>query len=105
MSNPETKVQRQILDYLERRRILSWRNNSGILKIGNRLIYLAPKGSPDIIGVLPNGRFFGCEVKMQREGLTLDQSAFHKKLRDNGALVFVARNIDDVARALREAGI
>lgn len=101
MSNPETKLQRQILDYLALRRIMAWRNNSGWLKIGQRVIQMAPAGSPDIIGILPGGRFLGIECKMQREGLSIEQRKFCRRLQDNGALVFVARSVGDVERELK----
>ena len=100
MANAETKLQHQILEYLKLRNILSWRNNSGQLKIKSYIINLSPKGSPDIIGILPNGRFLGIEVKMPRESLTPDQNAFCRLLKDNGAAVFVARSVSDVEREL-----
>lgn len=100
MANAETKLQRQILDYLKLRCILSWRNNSGQLRSKGYSINLSPKGSPDIIGILPGGRMLAIEVKMPRESLTPTQNAFCRRLKDNGAAVFVARSVGDVEREL-----
>jgi hypothetical protein len=95
MSNPETELQKEILDYLKLRGITAWRNNSGLI-IRGRVIRLSPEGSPDIIGVMPDGRFLGIEVKMPRKDLSDKQAEFLAKLRDNKAFAFVAHSISEV---------
>ena len=103
VSNPETALQHDILKYLELRGIFAWRNNSGFLKIGSRVVYLGPCGSPDIIGMMPDGRFLGIEVKQPKKKLSPGQVAFREKLVANRALIFVARSVADVEKALKEA--
>ena len=104
MANAETKIQHDILEYLTLCNIVAWRNNAGMLRIGKRLIQMAPAGSPDIIGLMPDGRFLGIEVKMPREAPTPVQRKFLQRLKDNGALVFVARSIGDVEKELKGYG-
>ena len=102
MSNPETKLQKEILDYLHFRNIFAWRNNSGALKIGKRIINLSPAGSPDIIGIMSDGKFLGIEVKMPYATLTDQQRKFMKRLNDNHAFVFTVHSIHDVERNLKQ---
>ena len=102
--NAETKIQHDILEYLMLRNIVAWRNNAGMLRIGKRLIQMAPAGSPDIIGLMPDGRFLGIEVKMPREAPTPVQRKFLQRLKDNGALVFIAHSIGDVEKELKAYG-
>lgn len=55
------------------------------------------KGCPDILGQLPNGgRLLAIEVKSPSGKVTDDQAAFIERAGSNGALAFVARNVDDV---------
>lgn len=55
------------------------------------------KGSPDVIGFTPEGRFLGIEVKRQGEKLTPLQSRFAKRLRETKyGIYIVARSIEDV---------
>jgi hypothetical protein len=46
-----------------------WRCQSGRLKLGNGWMYLAPAGTPDIIGLMLDGaaRFVGLEVKLPKK--------------------------------------
>jgi len=91
----ETELQAEILKYLKLRGIFCWRNQAGLL-IKGRVIHMSPAGSPDIIGVMPDGRFIGVEVKLPRKDLSDKQAEFMAKLKDNKAFVFVAHSISEV---------
>ena len=95
MSNPETELQHEILEYLKLRGIFSWRNNAGLI-IKGRVIHMSPAGSPDILGVLNDGRMLAVEVKMPRKNLSTKQAEFLAELKDNKALAFVAHSISEV---------
>ena len=58
MSGPEKTVEEQIRNALRYAGIFHWKQWQGPMS--------QPKGVSDIIGILPNGRFFALEVK--REG-------------------------------------
>ena len=58
MSGPEKTVEEQIRNALRYAGIFHWKQWQGPMS--------QPKGVSDIIGILPNGRFFAIEVK--REG-------------------------------------
>lgn len=58
----ETYLVKQIIQYLNMKGHLVWRNNSGGTKVANsygkmHFMRLAPAGSPDIVGLTKNGRF------------------------------------------------
>ena len=60
-------------------------------------------GSPDIIGVAPNGQFIGIEVKssktMKNQGLSLVQRDFKKRIEKNNGLFWL---IDGGIEQLKE---
>lgn len=98
----ERDAQKAILDYLGYKKILAWRNNAGTaqVKMGQKEYWmqLAPKGSSDIIGCLPDGRFLAIECKGSEGKLTLEQTRFIIQVVDLGGVAFVARSIDDVEK-------
>ena len=100
----EVDIQRQILQYLQLRGIFCWRNSTGAMVRefgGHKHFYrFGCVGSPDIIGMMPDGRFLGVEVKAARGACTSDQWAFLEKIRQNGGIGIVARSIEEVAQQL-----
>ena len=94
----ETDIQRDILAYLKLRGICAWRVNAGRASYNIRL---APKGTPDIIGYLPDGRFLGIEVKRPGKNPTPVQQEWHDRARESKCCVFVARSIEDVENNLK----
>ena len=89
----EADIQRNILSYLATRGIVAWRTNSG--KVRNN-VYMAPKGTPDIIGYLPSGRFLGIEVKRPKQPLSDSQQAWLERAEKAGCAVMVARSVEEV---------
>ena len=89
------------LQVLWGKRIFAWKNNSGSALIHKRFVRFGEPGSPDIIGMLPNGQFLGVECKIGRDILSLKQREFHQKITDNGGMVVVAHDsVDDLLNAL-----
>lgn len=82
-----------------------WRNNSGATtkKYTNKQgvsseyhVRFGAKGSPDIVGTTPTGRFIGVECKFGRNKLDDHQKAFGNKLIEKNALFIVAYSVDDL---------
>lgn len=97
--NPETIIQRDIIKWLElkglffkRERNQNFRNTA----YGVKFLPSEVPGYPDISGVLPNGRAYFIEVKTKTGRLSDVQKQTHEDLRANGALVIVARSLDDL---------
>jgi hypothetical protein len=82
---PEGRVKAACLRYLEKRGILAWNNPSGAVRIApDRWLHFGKKGSADILGLLPGGRFLAVECKAAHGRLSPEQRQF---LEDIKALV------------------
>ena len=63
MGSRENVVCASCMRVLSLRGIPAFRINSGACRVGKRFIRFGAPGLPDIIGVLPDGRFLGVETK------------------------------------------
>lgn len=57
-------------------------------------------GVPDIVGIMPDGRFLGIEVKTDRGVVSDHQARFIEGINAAGGLAFVARSVDEVIEKL-----
>ena len=89
MGIEENIVQNQIMDYLKARNIYHHRSNTG--RRGK--VSYGKKGSGDITGLLPNGRYFSIEAKAPGKKLTPDQEIFRKEIVDNNGVYIWADSI------------
>ena len=89
----ETEIQKSIVDYLKTIGITAWRQNSGKTKYN---VYMAPAGTPDIIGYFPNGKFLGIEVKQPKGKLSNKQKEWHEKAEKSGCVILTAYSLSDV---------
>lgn len=106
MANLETVIQGRIMEALSVAGCLVWRNNTGALPDGRtgRLVkYGLCKGSSDIIGIAPGGRFLAVEVKTPTGRATKEQELFLAAVRRRGGIGFVARSADEAVALLRAA--
>lgn len=97
----EKDIVNAILQYLQLKKIFAWRNNSGMIfgkdEKGRTYAHrMGPKGSPDIIGIMSDGRFLGIEVKVPGNKPTDEQSEFLEEIQKRGGIAFVAYSVDDV---------
>ena len=78
-----------------------WRNNSGLALLrGGQALKLAPKGSPDFVGWLVDGRFLGIEAKLAGEELRPDQEEWRALAERTGAVFLVVRSREECAAGL-----
>lgn len=94
------------LKYLAARRILAWRqNNVGVFDPVKQVYRRgsATKGVPDLLGVLPGGVFLACEIKVGRDRLSEEQSAFIDNVNRQGGLALCVRCLDDLIAAVERA--
>lgn len=61
-------------------------------------------GSPDVIGVLPDGTFIGIEIKNKGDRLSMEQITFHDFIcsRNGRVLIVTPGNIKDKLKELKE---
>ena len=97
---PESEILRACLAYLDECGILAWRNNSGRTKIGPRWVSFGLKGSGDILGILPDGRFLSVECKTASGRVSPDQESFMDKVRASGGVALVVHSAEELADGL-----
>lgn len=102
---PEAAALVEVLKALKAHPAVAWceRMNSGAARIGNRFVRFGFTGCPDILGMLRDGRFLGCEVKAPKGKLRPEQSLFLERIRASGGVGFMARDLRDVQRELNQA--
>jgi hypothetical protein len=61
------------------------------------------KGSSDLIGVGPGGRFLAIEVKTKRGRATDEQMAFVETVRAMGGIAGICRSPEDALALIEEA--
>ena len=101
-SKTEANIQKEIMLALSQAGCTVWRNNTGAFKDGDRFIkYGLCKGSSDLIGIAPNGRFLAVEVKTAKGKPTKEQINFIEQVRMKGGIAFVARSAEEAVTELR----
>ena len=100
----ETDLQNLIVQYLEYKQIVAWRNNrvafyDPIQKCVRYGKGVTKPGQPDILGAIPKeGRMLAIETKGKNEKVRAKQESTMDKLEKAGALVIVARSLADVTQ-------
>lgn len=91
------------LFFLGLNKIFAWQNNTGAAKIGNAFVQFGKKGSSDIIGILPDGRFLGVEIKIGKDTQKSEQIIFQDRIERNGGIYILVR--DDINILIRHHAI
>jgi hypothetical protein len=89
-----------------------WRQNTGVgfyldpRRGTRRAVRFGVKGAADLTGlVVGTGQRLEIEVKAEGEGQSPEQAIYGQMIRRCGGLYIVARNVEDVYRALSACGI
>jgi hypothetical protein len=91
------------LNVLALKGIFAWKNQTGTLQVQSRWVSFGTPGSPDIIGILPGGRFIGVEVKVGRDKVSRVQATFHEAIRYRGGVIVVVHdNVDELLQAIKQ---
>ncbi len=104
--NKESDVVKSCLSILALKGIFAWRNNTGAVismyKGKKRFIKYGCKGSPDIIGILPNGKFIGVECKKVGGKQSDDQVEFQRKVSMNYGIYVVVQSGNELLNYLHK---
>lgn len=96
----ESEIQAKIMQWLEYNKIFAWVNKTqGTFDPARKKFRRNSKqlkGVPDILGILPDGRFLGIEVKRKGGKLRPEQAEFITNGNKRGAVCFVAYSLEDV---------
>jgi hypothetical protein len=102
----EKDIQKAILDYLQNiKHIYCWVNKTTGTWDNQLKIYRKGttfKGVPDILGILPDGKFLGIEVKKKGNYPSPEQKEFIKNINERNGVAFVAYSVDDVIEGLKK---
>jgi hypothetical protein len=101
LTQTEGEIQADILAALRHLGVMAWRNPIGQGRFGSRSRHSA--GLPDIGGILMGGRALLIEVKRPKakpRSNEVKQNEHLQRARDMGALVIVARSVQDVLTEL-----
>lgn len=93
MPKPETKLVAGIVEALGPLTALVFRVNSGKVKVARGWIQLALAGTPDVIGALKDGRFFGIEAKTAKGKPEESQLEWRRRADRAGLLHGEARTV------------
>lgn len=99
----EKHTQAVIMEYLKLKGIFAWVNKTQGTYSVKRGAYLKTnmmKGVPDILAIMPDGKFLGIEVKRRPNKPTPEQIAFLAAANDRGAYACLAYSLDDVRQYL-----
>jgi hypothetical protein len=97
-AKPETKIVHDCMLILQTYHIFAWRNNTGATWMNGRPVFYGLKGSADIIGMSPTGKFLAIEVKSETGKQSDSQKEFEKKVLENNGvylLVHSAKELND----------
>jgi len=106
---PEKVIQDQILYYLRMRGLFVWQNKSQgtfdpVARQFRKPGQFHLNGVPDILGILPDGKFLGIEVKSSIGRLSPPQKEFITKANASPCVVFMARSLEEVISHLKKLG-
>ncbi|MFH1603891.1 MAG: hypothetical protein ABIH03_08290 [Pseudomonadota bacterium] len=86
--------------------LFAWRNNTGAMRGSYRgkpwFVHFGAKGSGDILGILPNGRFMSIECKKPGETPTDDQEIWAERVRAAGGLPLTIYSLGELEDAMSE---
>jgi hypothetical protein len=91
-----------ILVALSARGVFCWNNPTGVATpLGSHTpVRYGIPGAPDILGILPGGRLIAVECKVGRDRVREEQARWHARARELGALVVVARTVEECLTAI-----
>jgi hypothetical protein len=102
---PEGRIKAACLRYLARQGIKAWNNPTGAVEVRpGQWLHFGKKGSADILGCLPGGRFLAVEVKAPDGRLSDEQRRFLAEIGALGGLAITVRGWRELDAALRGAG-
>lgn len=100
----ETEIKKSIIDGTKKHfpTVHLFRVLSGVIRMPKRVIVGAEAGTPDLCGWLPDGRFFGVEVKTKVGTFSREQYELIGKAAKAGACIITASSWEDYSRQVHE---
>lgn len=84
--------------------LVLWRNHVGVASVNGRMQRFGLcKGSADLVGIGPGGRFFCLEIKTPKGRIDEDQYLFANLVKNRGGFHAFVRSIEEAVAALETA--
>lgn len=78
--------------------IFCYANNTGSIKGANRYQQYGFPGSPDILGILPNGQYLGIEIKTGNAVQNKNQKKFKRKIDENHGMFVIIHSMEELLK-------
>lgn len=102
---PEGKVKSAVLRLLSSRNIFSWNNPTGCARTAwGAFLRFGRPGAPDVIAILPGGRFLAIECKSAKGRQSPEQRAWQRLCEAAGGLYVVVRSAAELTAAMERWG-
>ena len=102
----EKQIQNAILrEFGTKPWIRLWRQNTGVARIGKRVVRFGVPGQADLTGILFDGRRIEIEIKSATGRQTEDQKNFQAIITRFKGVYILARSISDVYEQLGAHGV
>ena len=79
-----------------------WRANTGVARIGTRVVRFGIPGQADLTGILPDGRRLEIEVKSPTGRQSSAQKAYERMIKRFNGVYILARSVEDVRLTLEK---
>lgn len=99
----ETSLARAIREALSVLGVVAWREQSGQVRVRRGYMHLAPEGTPDIVGHMPDGRALYLEVKHGKGKERPAQTAFLARARAAGCVCGTVRSVAEAVALVQNA--
>lgn len=100
---PESQLLSLVMDYLAAHRYLAFRQNTGMMNMGGRVVRFGVAGMADIlVFVTQNEQPFPVwlELKSEDGRVSSLQKSFREQVESHGHRYAIVRSLDDAMRAL-----
>ena len=81
-------------------RIRLWRANTGVARMGRRVVRFGVPGQADLTGILSGGIRLEVEVKAEGGRQTAEQKNYQAMIEGLGGVYVLAKSVEDVQRAI-----
>jgi len=97
----EQEIQNEILRVFGTNpRLRLWRANTGVARIGRRVVRFGVPGQADLTGILPGGVRLEVEVKSEDGRQSPEQKCYQAMIERLGGVYVLARSVEDVRNAI-----
>ena len=102
----EKQIQNEVIRaFGTRPELRLWRQNTGVARMGKRVVRFGIPGQADLTGIAADGRRLEIEIKSDIGVQSNDQCNFQAMIVRFGGIYILARSVADVEQALQAAGV